>query len=45
MKKTIFYSWQSDLPNSTNRTLIQKALAFAVKNITFDDIYKEIESD
>lgn len=28
---TIFYSWQSDLPNATNRGLIERALEGAVK--------------
>ena len=26
MKRTIFYSWQADLPNRTNRGFIQRAL-------------------
>jgi len=34
MKITIFYSWQSDLPNNTNRSYIQKALEKAQKNIS-----------
>ncbi len=33
----VFYSWQSDLPNSTNRGLIQTALETAVKSIRNDD--------
>lgn len=33
MKVTIFYSWQSDLPNSTNRGFIQRALEKAVQSI------------
>jgi hypothetical protein len=33
----IFYSWQSDRHNSTNRTLIQDALEKAVKIIRADD--------
>src|SRR3989338_4000798 len=36
MKKTVFYSWQSDLPNGTNRTLIEGVLK---------DVAKEIGSD
>jgi hypothetical protein len=36
-KATVFYSWQSDLPNATNRGLIQDALERAVKRIR-DDI-------
>lgn len=37
MKKIVFYSWQSDLPNSTNRGFIQKALESAASNIVNDD--------
>ena len=33
----IFYSWQSDLPNATNRGLIEKALEDAAKDIRNDD--------
>ncbi len=38
MPKTInvFYSWQSDLPNSTNRGFIDQALQSAAKNIIAD---------
>jgi hypothetical protein len=34
---TVFYSWQSDLPNATNRGLIQEALERATKLIRADD--------
>ena len=37
MKKVVFYSWQSDLPNSTNRGFIQDALEKAAKAIERDD--------
>ncbi|MFA6519292.1 MAG: hypothetical protein WCT41_00475 [Candidatus Paceibacterota bacterium] len=37
MKRTVFYSWQSDLPNSTNRTLIETALQDAAKAIASDE--------
>ena len=37
MKKIVFYSWQSDLPNSTNRSFVQQALEKAVTNIVKDD--------
>ncbi|MBD2104947.1 hypothetical protein [Leptolyngbya sp. FACHB-261] len=33
----VFYSWQSDLPNSTNRGFIEKALENAVKSIRNDE--------
>ncbi|WDP89333.1 MAG: hypothetical protein HUN04_06180 [Desulfobacter sp.] len=37
MGDTIFYSWQSDLPNHTNRGLIQSALEKATKDIKLDE--------
>lgn len=37
MPHTIFYSWQSDLPNPTNRGFIQTALERAVKSLAADD--------
>lgn len=37
MRRVIFYSWQSDLPNSTNRGFIQDALGKAAKKIAADD--------
>ena len=36
-KCKIFYSWQSDLPNSTNRSFIQKALEDAARAIRNDN--------
>ncbi|GHO51439.1 nucleotide-binding protein [Ktedonospora formicarum] len=33
----VFYSWQSDLPNATNRGFIEEALKRAVKTIQNDD--------
>lgn len=33
MQRTVFYSWQSDLPNSTNRGLISSALEECAKNL------------
>ena len=36
-KATVFYSWQSDLPNATNRGLILDALERATKIIRTDD--------
>ena len=38
--KKVFYSWQSDLPNSTNRGFIEKALNNAAKAIRNDDSIK-----
>lgn len=37
MISKVFYSWQSDLPNSTNRGLIGKALEDAAKSIRADE--------
>lgn len=36
MKKTIFYSWQSDLPNATNRGFISKCLENALTELNED---------
>ena len=48
MKAIVFYSWQSDLPNSTNRGFIQKALEKAALDIQKDgsvEIEPVIERD
>lgn len=37
MKRIVFYSWQSDLPNSTNRGLIQQTLEKVVHSIAQDN--------
>ena len=42
MKFTIFYSWQSDLPNNTHRGFIESAIEKAIKNIGKDENF-EIE--
>jgi len=39
-KCVVFYSWESDLPNSTNRGFIQRALEDAAKSIRNDDSIK-----
>lgn len=39
---TIFYSWQSDLPNSTNRGFIEDCLGRAIKEVKADE---ELELD
>ncbi len=44
----IFYSWQSDLPNKTNRTLIEEALSRAAESVrasTAFDIEPVIDRD
>ena len=40
MEIEIFYSWQSDLPNRTNRGVIQTALERAARNIRDDESIK-----
>jgi len=40
MEKKIFYSWQSDLPNSTNRGFIQACLEEAIKELKNDQELK-----
>ncbi len=42
MKKVIFYSWQSDLPNNTNRGFINTALEKAIADINSDDNFSMI---
>ena len=37
MDYKVFYSWQSDLPNATNRGLIQAALEVATSLVAKDD--------
>ena len=37
MASTIFYSWQSDLPNATNRRFIQEALEHAAQAVRADN--------
>jgi hypothetical protein len=37
MKHTIFYSWQSDLPNATNRAFIEEALEKATVSLKADE--------
>lgn len=37
LKNTIFYSWQSNLPNSSNRGFIEECIKNAIKNIANND--------
>lgn len=37
MKRTVFYSWQSDLPGRVNRSLIEQSLRRAIRSIGRDD--------
>ncbi len=37
MRRIVFYSWQSDLPNATNRGLVQAALELAAEATAGDD--------
>src|SRR5271170_3199584 len=45
MPTTIFYSWQSDSPNSTNRGFIEKALEQAIKGLGQDLTIQEALRD
>ena len=45
MAKTVFYSWQSDSPNSTNRGFIEKALGIAIKSLGQDLALQEALRD
>ena len=45
MKRNIFYSWQSDLPNSTNRGFIQESIEKAVDGIGQEKILLNIVVD
>lgn len=33
MKRTIFYSWQSDLPNNTNRGFVESCIELSLKDL------------
>lgn len=41
MAKFVFYSWQSDLPNGTNRSLIRRALDAAITELNADLVEAE----
>lgn len=41
MSKIIFYSWQSDLPNNTNRSFIQDALRWVIKELNKSSAFKD----
>lgn len=45
MAITVFYSWQSDCPNSTNRTFIEDALKKAIKEVSADIEVLKAERD
>lgn len=46
MKRTIFYSWQSDLPNNTNRGFIESCIESSLKDLkTLKPIAINIEID
>lgn len=45
MKKSIFYSWQSDLPSNTNRSFIEDCINIAIKEIESSDIYLNVAID
>lgn len=45
MNKNIFYSWQSDLPNNTNRGFIEDCIKIALTEIKAKNIHLEIAID
>jgi len=46
MQNTVFFSWQSDLPNNKNRNFIESCLSNSVKNLKKDIEYRlEINID
>ncbi|MFU2207788.1 hypothetical protein [Solidesulfovibrio sp. C21] len=40
MKYTIFYSWQSDLPNNTNRGFIESVIKKAIEHVNKNEEYE-----
>ncbi len=44
MPHTVFYSWQSDLPNSVNRGFIKDALQKALKELGRDDVTLDMDT-
>lgn len=40
MKYTIFYSWQSDLPNNTNRGFVESVILKAIKDVKNTEEYE-----
>ena len=45
MATTVFYSWQSDHPNKTNRTFIEETLEAALRKISSDGEIQEAQRD
>ena len=45
MASTIFYSWQSDLPDSTNKDFLESVLEQSIKALAEDDGLDELELD
>ncbi len=45
MSKTIFYSWQSDLPNNSNRSFIEKSIKKAISLSEELSIYMNYDRD
>lgn len=39
MKNYVFYSWQSDLPNNTNRGFLEACITVALKELNVSDLY------
>ena len=45
MAKQIFYSWQSDLPNSTNRDFLESVLKESIREVATNMEFTEAERD
>lgn len=45
MKKAIFYSWQSDLPNNSNRSFIEDCIKKAIKKLSTENLNLDIAID
>jgi hypothetical protein len=45
MKKSIFYSWQSDLPNNKNRSFIESCIKKAIEEIKSDNLNLDVAID
>ncbi|WP_152269642.1 hypothetical protein [Agriterribacter humi] len=45
MEKIVFYSWQSDLPNNTNRTFIQVVIERAIGQLNKENLHLELVLD
>lgn len=45
MEKNIFYSWQSDLPNNTNRSFIEDCINIAIEDLSSENLHLDVAID